>query len=73
MRPHFIAMAVHRNDAAYDIANIIRAIIRALRDQFGMSRDGIRALKPFIIRFCKDVETGIINPEESDVHPTGEG
>ncbi|NCC41478.1 MAG: hypothetical protein EOM21_19045, partial [Gammaproteobacteria bacterium] len=65
-KPHFIAMASHLKGAATDVADLMRAIIRALREQFGMTKEGVANMKPYIIRFAEDIESGVINLEGQD-------
>jgi hypothetical protein len=71
-RPHFIAMAAHLRKARDDVRELMRAIIRALRDRFGMSEDSMRAMKPYIVWLADEVEAGTIQLGGADAQFSGE-
>jgi hypothetical protein len=45
---------------------MMRALIAALRDQFGMDKDTIAAMKPYVLRYISDVQAGREAIEETN-------
>ncbi len=57
-KPHFQAALAHFGQAGADTATAIRELVKYLAETAGMSRDGIVAMKPYVMRFMRDVEDG---------------
>mgnify|MGYP000945787674 FL=1 len=57
-KPYFQAGLAHVRQAGADIVDMMRALIAALRDQFGMDKDTIAAMKPYVLRYISDVQAG---------------
>ncbi len=68
-KPYFLAGVQHFKQAGADIAEMLKSLIVSLRDQFGMDRETIDNMKPYIVRFMGDVKAGKLNYDES---PAGE-
>jgi len=65
-KPYFQAGLAHFRQAGTDIADMMRALIAALRDQFGMDRETIAAMKPYVVRYMTDVKEGREGIEETN-------
>ena len=65
-KPYFIAGIRHFKQAGADIAEMMKSLIMALRDQFGMDRETISAMKPHVVRFMEDVKAGEVNLGEAN-------
>lgn len=72
-KPYFRAGIAHFKDAAADIQATVFSLVKTLRDQFGMDRATIFRMKPYLERFVKDVQNGVIDGgnNESQVQGTG--
>lgn len=51
---HFQEAWDHFADAAADAREAMRLFLRALKDEYGMSIEGIERMKPYIVRFVAD-------------------
>ena len=72
-KPHFVAMARHLGDAAVDMVDVAKAIVTALRDQFGMNREAVENMRPYLRKFLEDVREGVIDlAGEATGEATGE-
>ncbi len=56
--PLFREAAQHFAKAGADIADVIRAVIKGLREMAGSSFDTIQRMKPYIVRYADDVRSG---------------
>ena len=56
-KPLFQAAITNFNDAAADIKDVMRAVIRMVSDKFGIETAG--KMKPYIVRFIADYREGI--------------
>ena len=65
-KPYFQAGLEHFRQAGADIVEMMRALIVALRDQFGMDKDTIAAMKPYVLRYISDVQAGREAIEETN-------
>jgi hypothetical protein len=65
-KPYFQAGLAHVRQAGADIVEMMRALIAALRDQFGMDKDTIAAMKPYVLRYISDVKAGREAIEETN-------
>ncbi|MBK8084304.1 MAG: DEAD/DEAH box helicase family protein [Devosia sp.] len=65
-KPYFQAGLAHVRQAGADIVDMMRALIAALRDQFGMDKDTIAAMKPYVLRYISDVQAGREAIEETN-------
>lgn len=65
-KPYFQAGLEHFRQAGADIVEMMRALIAALRDQFGMDKDTIAAMKPYVLRYISDVQAGREAIEETN-------
>ncbi len=72
-KPYFRAGIAHFKDAAADIQATVFSLVKTMRDQFGMDRATIFRMKPYLERFVKDVQNGVIDGEgnEPQVQSTG--
>jgi hypothetical protein len=73
--PFFKAGIAHFQQAGSDVAAAVRELVRYLAGA-GMSRDAIVGMKPYVIRFMKDVEAGKVDLDqtgESDAPGSREG
>jgi N12 class adenine-specific DNA methylase len=61
-KPHFIAMAAHLREAGQDIAAVINAIVDNLKGM-GLTREGVENMRPYILRFAQDVQSGAVKIE----------
>lgn len=58
-KPMFIDAARHFGAAGQDIRDVMRAVIQALVEK-GLDPAGIRNMKPYVVQFTKDVQSGDI-------------
>jgi hypothetical protein len=65
-KPYFQAGLAHVRQAGADIVEMMRALIAAMRDQFGMDKDTIAAMKPYVVRYIGDVKAGREAIEETN-------
>ena len=70
-KPLFMAAASDFKNAAADIAEIMRALIRKFLQTTG-NKDAVAKMKPYILRFVEDVQDGTIQLGETDVSTAGE-
>ncbi|MFN3612943.1 MAG: LPD38 domain-containing protein [Rubrimonas sp.] len=66
MKPHLVAMARNLSYAAGDIADMARAIVRYMRQNYGWGRSEIEAQGPYLAQFMEDVRDGRILLEDND-------
>lgn len=72
-KPYFIAGIQHFKQAGADVADMMRALVTALRDQFGMDKDTAMAMKPYVVKFMGDVKAGRVAYDEAGEPQNGEG
>lgn len=70
-KPIFLSGIAHFRDAASDIGDMMRALVNAMRTQFGMDTATINVMKPYVLRFIRDVRDGRII--QDDYAPPKEG
>jgi hypothetical protein len=66
--PFFKAGVAHFREAASDVVDMLRALVRHLRTA-GMSQDDIQLMKPYVERFMGDIKSGT---ETLDGHQRGD-
>jgi len=71
-KPYFIAGIQHFKQAGADVADMMRALVTALRDQFGMDKETAMAMKPYVVRFMGDVKAGRVNYDGTRETQNGE-
>jgi 2'-5' RNA ligase len=71
-KPFFIEGVKHFEKSGGSIRDMVKALLTALRDQFGLAVDQIREMLPYITQFMKDVEAGIIKLGEREVRDEAE-
>jgi hypothetical protein len=73
--PFFKAGVAHFGNEANDIVNMVSGLVRHLT-KAGMAPDAIRDMKPYIVRFVEDVQSGkerIDAPSSGDVLESDRG
>ncbi len=79
-KPLFQAALANLKDAASDIREAMRAVVRMVLDKFG--EDAVRNMQPYVVRFIRDVRDGDVvvsppggrdspNQEQADVSGAG--
>lgn len=63
-KPLFIAGVKNLRKAGDDIADTVRALVRALATTYKMTREAIEKMKAYVMRFISDVQSGAINLDE---------
>jgi site-specific DNA-cytosine methylase len=68
-KPLFQAALANFQDAAADIRESMRAIVRMVLDKFG--EDAARNMQPYVVRFIRDVRDGVVDaPQAGDATTT---
>ena len=57
-KPLFQAALANFKDAAFDIREAMRAVVRMVLDKFG--EDAARNMQPYVVRFVRDVRDGVV-------------
>jgi hypothetical protein len=79
-KPFFIAAVQHLKNAASDLVEIAKLIMRKLVDKFGPeTRAAVENMRPYIVRFMGDVKDGKVDmtarpataPKSEEVAPAG--
>ncbi len=60
-KPHFIKAVYHFREAGGNIHELMRRLVRALRQDYGFKIDDIERMEPYAIRFVQDVHSGAID------------
>ena len=63
-KPLFISGVKHFAQAGAGIADLVKALVRALVKEHGMSREGVENMRLYINRFMQDVNAGVITLDE---------
>lgn len=69
-KPLFIQAASKFRAAAADIAELTRMMVKDMRENFGLTREGMEAMRPYVLRFAAEVDDGIITLQEPDTDGT---
>ena len=64
-KAYFQAGVVHFKQDGADRAEMVKSLIVNLRDQFGLDRETIANMKPYIVRFMNDAKEGKITFRET--------
>lgn len=64
--PFFKSGISHFAKAGADIKTAVRELVSYLADTAGMSKDTILDMKPYLVRFVRDIQTGVIDPAKGD-------
>lgn len=64
--PYFRGAMQHFGQAGQDVAAVMRALLKWLRNDRGMSLDAIQRMQPYIVRFVSDVRDGKEQVDVSD-------
>ena len=56
-KPYFISAIKHLGDAAGDITEAMRAIVRMVKDKFGV--EAVQGMKDYVVRFISDIKSGV--------------
>lgn len=59
-KPHFYEAAYHFREFLDNANEIVRRLVRALREAYNFSVDAIDRMKPYLVQFAKDVRDGVI-------------
>jgi N12 class adenine-specific DNA methylase len=72
-KPLFIAGVAHFKEAATDISEMVKLLVRALVKDHGLQRETIENMRPYIQRFVQDVQSGAVTlGEQPQEEPTVE-
>lgn len=62
-KPHFIYGVSHFNQAGVDISEMVKALVRSLVKDYGLERETVDNMRPYIKRFVADVQSGSVKLE----------
>lgn len=69
-KPHFIKAAYHFREAGGNVHELMRRLVRALRDTYGFKLDDIERMEPYAIRFVQDVHSGALDLKKAVTEET---
>lgn len=72
-KPLFLSGIAHFKEAASDVVAMSRALVRALRQEFGFGKDDVTRMLPYLERFIEEVQNGSITGEGNESQVQGAG
>jgi hypothetical protein len=70
-KPLFIAAAQKFKEFASDVAELIRRVVVHMRTNFGLTREGMTEMKPYLRRFNDELQAGTITLDDKPAAPKG--
>jgi predicted RNA methylase len=59
-KPYFVEGVKHFKQAAADIRELVRLLLTELRTKFAMTAEAIHRMKPYVVRFIQEVQSGAV-------------